>query len=805
MKFTLSWLKDHLDTTASLEEITRTLTMIGLELESVEDRAAKLAPFTVGYVVEARQHPDADRLRVCIVDTGTDKVQVVCGAPNARTGMKGVFARAGTTIPGTGLLLKAGNIRGQASNGMLCSAREMGLSDEHEGIIDLPDDAPVGEPFAKAMGLDDPVIDIAITPNRADCLGVRGIARDLAAAGLGTLKPRGVVKVPGRYASPLGVRIAAEGIDPAPCPLFVGRHIRGVKNGPSPKWLQDRLMAIGLRPISALVDITNLMTFDVNRPLHVFDAATVARGITVRLARAGETVAALNGKSYTLTGSECVIADDDGALGLGGIIGGESSGCTEATTDVFVEAALFDPLRTAASGRQHQIISDARYRFERGLDPEAVFEGMEAATKLILDICGGEPSELVVAGAVPDTKRSYPLRPSRIHALGGLEIPADRALAILHRLGFAVEPAGDAYRVAPPSWRGDVQGEADLVEEVVRIAGYDAIEAVPLPRETALPRPALTPLQRRARDARRALAGAGLVEAVTFSFMARAVAERFGFGHPGLLLANPIAADLDAMRPSILPNLILAAKRNADRGVADAALFEVGPIYLDDTPDGQLSVACAVRVGATPRHWGSPSRPVDALDAKADALAVVTGLGFAADAATVATEAPGWYHPGRSGVLKLGPKTVLAQFGEIHPAILAALDIDVRKLGGPVVGCEVFLDRLPAPKSKGTRARPLLKLSAFQPVERDFAFVLDAGVAADAVIKAVRGVDRALIAGVSVFDVYQGKGVPDGKKSLAIGVRLQPADRTLTDAEIEAVGQKIVAAVTKATGASLRS
>ncbi len=803
MKFTLSWLKSHLDTTASLDEITRTLTMIGLELESVEDRAAKLAPFTVGYVVEARQHPDADRLRVCIVDTGKEKVQVVCGAPNARTGMKGVFARAGTTIPGTGLLLKAGNIRGQASNGMLCSAREMGLSDEHEGIIDLPADAPVGEPFAKVLGLDDPIIDIAITPNRADCLGVRGVARDLAAAGLGTLKPRAVAKVPGRYKSPIDVRIAASG-DPAPCPLFVGRHIRGVKNGPSPKWLQDRLAAIGLRPISALVDITNFMTFDVNRPLHVFDAATVARGITVRLAREGEVVAALNGKSYTLTGSECVIADDDSALGLGGVIGGESSGCTEATSEVFVEAALFDPVRTAATGRRHQIISDARYRFERGLDPEAVFEGMEAATQLILDLCGGEPSELVVAGAVPETKRTYPLRPARIHALGGLEIPTDEALAILGRLGFATEKSGDSWRVTPPSWRGDVQGEADLVEEVARIAGYDKIEAVPMPRETALPRPALTPVQRRRSDARRALAGAGLVEAVTFSFMAKGIAERFGFAHPGLLLANPIAADLDAMRPSILPNLILAAKRNADRGVGDGALFEVGPIYVDDSPDGQLNVACAVRVGATPRHWGAAARAVDAYDAKGDALAVLTGLGFAADAATVASEAPGWYHPGRSGVLKLGPKTVLAQFGEIHPAILAALDIDVRKLGGPVVGCEVFLDRLPAPKSKGSKARPLLKLSAFQPVERDFAFVLDAAVPADQVIRAVRGVDRALIAGVSVFDVYQGKGVPDGKKSLAIGVRLQPAERTLTDAEIEAVGQKIVAAVTKATGASLR-
>jgi phenylalanyl-tRNA synthetase beta chain len=427
---------------------------------------------------------------------------------------------------------------------------------------------------------------------------------------------------------------------------------------------------------------------------------------------------------------------------------------------------------------------------------------MEAATSLVQEHCGGEASELVITGAVPKWQRSYRLRPGRIYALGGLDVPTDRALAILGTLGFATEKDGDAYRVAPPSWRGDIQGEADLVEEVGRIVGYDHIAAVPMPRESALPKPALTPVQHRARDARRALAGIGMVEAVTFSFLAKGVAERFGFNHPGLELANPIAADLDAMRPSLLPNLVLAAKRNADRGVADAGLFEVGPIYLDDTPEGQLLVAGGVRVGATPRHWGQASRPVDALDAKGEALAVLTALGLTTDNVQVATEAPAWYHPGRSGVLKLGPKTVVAQFGDLHPAVLAALDIDTRKLG-PVVGFEVFLDRLPAPKAK--KARPLLKLSPFHPVERDFAFVVDAGVAADAIIRAVRGAERALIAGVSVFDVYQGKGVPDGKKSIAIGVKLQPADRTLTDPEIEAIVQKIVAAVTKATGATLRT
>jgi phenylalanyl-tRNA synthetase beta chain len=801
MKFTLGWLKTHLDTDAPLKQITDTLTMIGLELESVEDRAAKLAPFKVGYVVEAKQHPDADRLRVCIVDTGHGKVQVVCGAPNARTGMKGVFAAAGTIIPGTGQELKPGIIRGQASNGMLCSAREMGLGDDHDGIIDLPEDAPVGEPFAKVMGLDDPVIDVSVTPNRADCLGVRGIARDLAAAGIGKLRPRAVQPVPGALKSPIGVRFDLPGDLANACPLFVGRTIRGIKNGPSPKWLQDRLTAVGLRPISVLVDITNFFTVDVNRPLHVFDADAIAQGIIVRLAKQGETIAALNGKSYTLSGEETVIADADGPLGLGGVIGGEPSGCTESTVNVFVEAALFDPIRTAMTGRRHQIVSDARYRFERGVDPAAVVEGMEAATRMIQELCGGEASELVVTGQPPVWKRGYTLRPGRIHALGGVDVPVDAATRILTDLGFQVGRENGNLTVAPPSWRGDVQGEADLVEEVTRIHGYDHIPAVPLPRETATATAALSPAQRRSRDARRALAGFGLTEAVTFSFLARAHAALFGGDNKTLLLANPISADLDMMRPSLLPNLLLAGKRNADRGLGDSALFEVGPQYHDDTPTGQRQVAAALRIGASgPRHWGAKPRPVDAIDAKGDALALLAALGLTIENVQVAAEAPSWYHPGRSGALKLGPKTVLAWFGELHPRVMAALDVK-----GPAVGFELFLDALPAPKAKDSKARPLLRLSAFQPVERDFAFVLDANVSADQVIRAAKSADKALVASVGVFDVYQGKGVPDGKKSLAIAVRLQPTARTLTDAEIEAVGQKIVAAVTKATGASLRS
>jgi phenylalanyl-tRNA synthetase beta chain len=654
------------------------------------------------------------------------------------------------------------------------------------------------------LGLDDPVIDIAVTPNRADCLGVRGIARDLAAAGLGTLKPRMVEPVPGRFKSPIGVKIDLAPDIANACPLFVGRLIRGVKNGPSPKWLQVRLAAIGLRPISALVDMTNFMTLDANRPLHVFDADTLAGGITVRLARAGEKVLALNGKEYVLDGSETAIADDDGALGLGGVIGGVSSGCTEGTTNVFIEAALFDPMRTAATGRRHQIVSDARYRFERGLDPAAVIEGMEAATRLVMELCGGEPSELVVTGKPPDWHRSYTLRLARIHALGGVDVPRDEAVRILAALGFAVAMAqgGEGVlAVTPPSWRGDVQGEADLVEEIVRIHGYERIPAVPLPRDTALPLPALNPSQRRARDARRAMAGLGLTEAVTFSFMSSGHAALFGAGNAALRLANPISAELDMMRPSILPNLLLAAKRNADRGLTDAGLFEVGPQYSDDTPSGQALVATALRSGASlPRHWGAPSRPIDALDAKGDALGLLAALGLAIDNVQVTTDAPDWYHPGRSGVVRLGPKTTLAYFGEIHPAVLAKLDVK-----GPAVGCEVFLGALPPPKAKASKARPLLRLSPFQPVERDFAFVLDAGVAAEQVIKAAKSADKTLIAAVSVFDLYQGKGVPEGKKSLAISVKLQPTTRTLTDAEIEAVGQRIVAAVVKATGATLRA
>jgi phenylalanyl-tRNA synthetase beta chain len=795
MKTTLSWLKSHLATNASLDDIVARLVMLGIEVEGVVDRAAALAPFRVAHVVSAEPHPNAERLRVCIVDTGSERLQVVCGAPNARTGMRGVFAPVGSTIPRTGLLLKQSMIRGVASNGMLCSGYEMGVSDDHDGIIELVPDAPVGESFAKVAGLDDAVIEVKVTPNRADCLGVHGIARDLAAAGLGKLILPDAAPVEGRFASPTWVHLAT--LDQKACPLFIGRTIRGVRNGPSPRWLQDRLTAIGLRPISALVDITNFLTFDLNRPLHVFDTARIAGDLVVREARAGERIKALNGREYALDAQMTVIADDAEVLSLGGVIGGESTGCGETTTDVFVEAALFDPVRTAATGRKLSLQSDARYRFERGLDPAFVAPGMEIATRLILELCGGEPSAPVVAGAVPEWQRSYRLRPDRVATLGGVDLPGETQRRILEALGFGVAETGGGLTVAPPSWRGDIEGEADLVEEVLRVHGYDAIAAVPLERDTALPRPALDPAQRRVGFVRRTLAARGLVEAVTFSFMAAGDAALFGGVKPELRLINPISADLDVMRPSILPNLLAAARRNADRGLADSALFEVGAQYHDDTPEGQATVAAGLRHGQSgPRHWRDAGRPVDAFAAKADALAALAAAGVPVENLQVSAEPPGWYHPGRAGSFRLGARA-LAHFGELHPAVLAQFE-----LKGPASGFEVFLDAVPPPRK--ARGRAPLKLSPFQPVERDFAFLVPADLPAETLLRAARGVDRTLIAEIRLFDVYAGAGLPAGRKSLAITVVLQPEEATLTDEQIEAFSAKLVAQVAKATGGELR-
>ena len=794
MKTTLAWLKTHLETDASPEAIAERLIMLGHDVEGVENRAENLDPFTVASVISAERHPNADRLKVCVVDTGKEEVQVICGAPNAHTGMKGVFAPAGTVIPRTGALLRETMIRGVASRGMLCSAYELGLGDDHEGIVELPEDAPLGVPYASYAGLGDTVLDIKVTPNRADCLGVRGIARDLAASGLGRLKPLDTTPVRGSFRSPIGIHIE----DHAACPLFLGRHLRGVHNGPSPDWLRGRLEAIGLRPISTLVDITNFMTFDLNRPLHVFDAGRLEGDLVVRFARPGETLLALNGQEYALDTEMTAIADRAGVESLGGVIGGEATGCTEATTEVFVEAALFDPVRTAATGRKLNISSDARYRFERGLDPAFVGDGLEIATRLTLDLCGGEASEIVTAGAMPGWRRRYVLRGERPGTLGGLHVPPEQSAAILTALGFAVEPlAGGDLAVEPPSWRGDIVGEADLVEEVLRVKGYDEIPAVPLDRDTALSRPSLTPAQRRAELVRRTLAARGLVEAVTFSFISAREAELFGGAKPQLRLANPISADLDAMRPSLLPGLVSAARRNADRGFPDVAVFELGPLYRDDTPEGQALVAAGLRAGRTgQKHWRQAPREIDLYDVKTDALAALAAMGAPVENVQAAADPPAWYHPGRAGTLRLGPKA-LGAFGELHPAVLEALDARP-----PIAGFEIFLDAVPEPRA--ARAKPPLHLSVFQPIERDFAFVVDCELPAETLLRAARGVDRKLVAEIRLFDVYEGTGQPEGKKSLAITVVLQPQERTLTDAEIEGFSQRLIAQVEKATGGRLR-
>ncbi len=798
MKFTLSWLKEHLDTNATLAEVRDALTMLGLEVEGIANPAETLKGFVVGYVVEAVQHPNADRLRVCKVDTGAGVVQVVCGAPNARTGMKGVFAPPGSYIPGTDMHLKVGKIRGEESNGMLCSMRELELSDDHDGIIDLPAETKTGIPAAEALGLDDPVIEIKVTPNRGDCLGVHGIARDLAAAGLGTLKPVKAERIKGTYPSPIKWTHGYEARPDSPCPIVVGRHFRGVKNGPSPEWLQRRLKSIGLRPISTLVDITNLVTFDLNRPLHVFDAAKLSGDLVMRQARDGEKILALDGKTYELDPSISVIADAKAAHGIGGVMGGEETGVQPETTEVFLEVAYFTPIKVAATGRKLGILSDARYRFERGLDPQSVQWGTDVATRLILDLCGGEASEITSSGVMPDWEKSFTLRADRVKTLTAIDVPAKDTADILTKLGFTVAGSGP-WTAAVPSWRPDIVGEADLVEEVTRVAGFDRIPTTSLPRLSATSKPARDALQRRVPQARRALAQRGMNEVVTWSFLPFKKAERFGGGGADVRLLNSIDATLDTMRPSILPNLIDAAARNEARGLSDPALFEVGPQYKDATPTGQARVAAGLRHNmAIPRNWEGPARTVDAFDAKADAMAVLAAIGAPVENMSAQSGAPDWYHPGRSGVIKLGDR-VMANFGELHPELSAAAD-----LKGPVSAFEVFLDAPPPPKAKATKARSKLVLSAFQPVERDFAFLVDAAVEAEKLVRAARNSDKTLIAGARVFDVYAGKGVPEGKKSLAIAVTLQPVERTLTDAEIEAVCNKIVAAVTKATNAVLR-
>ena len=799
MKFTLSWLKDHLETKASLDQICDKLPMLGLEVESVQNRSIELSEFIVGYVVEAYQHPNADRLRVCIVDTGSEKIQVVCGAPNARTGIKGVFAPAGARIPATGDELKKGVIRGEESNGMLCSEREMGISDEHDGIIELPADSKVGEGYAKVAGLDDPIIDIAITPDRADCLGVRGIARDLAAAGLGELKPLDVSPVKTSFKSPINWRVDLPEMNPPLAPLVVGRYFRGVKNQPSPKWLKERLQAVDLRPISALVDITNYVMMDVGRPLHAYDADKVEGDIFIRLAKDGEKYKALDGKEYSFDSDMIVIGDDEGVDDLAGIMGGERSGCSNETVNMFLEAAIFDPIRTATTGRKLNIISDARYRFERGLDATSPFWGSEMAARLVLEVCGGEASELVIYGEEPEWGKIFTLRHSRIEGLTGVKVPEPDCVRILEALGFEVSGAGEKIECVVPPWRSDVIGEADLVEEIIRVWGFDEIPMVSMINQDVIPQPALSLRQIREGIAKRSLAVRGMAEAVTYSFLSSRDAVLFGGGADDLRLNNPISADLDVMRPSVLPNLISAVGRNSNMGSTDLAIFEVGPQYADATPDGQQMVAGAIRSGKTSaRDWTKSSRSVDLFDIKADALFVLKSLGAPINNLQVdPAGTPSWYHPGRSGAFRLGPK-ILGYFGDIHPKVLSVMDVE-----GPVVGFEVFMESIPASRSKGP-SRSLLKLDALQPVNRDFAFIVDQELPAEKLIKAAQGADKSLVSAVQLFDEYIGQGIPEGKKSLAIAVTLQPKTQTFTDEELESVSEKIISKIAKDIGGHLR-
>ncbi len=805
MKFTLSWLKDHLETEASLAEIVDTLTLIGLEVEAVHDPAARLKPFTIARVVEAKPHPNADRLKVLTVDPGTgEQLQIVCGAPNARAGLIGVLARPGDYVPGIDVTLSVGKIRDVESFGMMCSERELEISNEHSGIIDLPEDAPVGASFADYAGLDDPTIEIGLTPNRPDCAGVLGIARDLAAAGIGRFKENKPQPIAGNGPCPVGITLDFAS-DPAFCPTFALRMVKGVRNGPSPQWLQRRLRAIGLRPINALVDITNYITYDCGRPLHVFDAAKVKGDLVVRRAREGEELLALDGRTYKLDPEMGVIADDNGPESLAGIMGGEHSGCSEDTVDVLIESALWDPKRIAQTGRKLGINSDARYRFERGVDPQYCLPGIELATKMVLEICGGTASDVTVAGEIPERSLIIDFPCSEVKRLSGLTLTPAEIKGVLTRLGFWVAGTEDTVKVAPPSWRPDVEGKADLVEEVMRIVGVDKVPSTPLPRGATVMGKVLTSGQIRRGQARRALAVRGLKEAVTWSFISRTAAEAFGGGTEVLRLANPISTDMSDMRPSLIPGLAAAAQRNADRGYPDAALFEVGQIFTDDTPEGQRMSASGVRRGTAAltgagRHWSGAAPEVTVFDAKADAEAVLAAVGAPVDKLMVFSEAPGWFHPGRSGEFRLGPKTVLARFGELHPALLERLD-----LGGPLVAFEVFLDAVPEPKAKAGRSKGALDLADLMPVRRDFAFVVDKSVTADRLLRAARGAEKTLIADVTVFDVYEGKGIAEGKKSIAIDVTLQPKQKTMTDQEIDAVAARIVAAVEKATGGSLRS
>ena len=793
MKFTLSWLKEHLETEADLAVIVETLTRIGLEVEGVENAAEKLAPFVIAEILTAAPHPQADKLQVLSVDAGTgEPIQVVCGAPNARAGLKGVFGAPGAYVPGSDLTLKVAAIRGVESRGMMCSVRELELGDAHEGIIELAADAPVGTAFAPWAGLDDPVIDVAVTPNRQDAMGVHGIARDLAAAGLGTLKPVDAPAIAGDFPCPIPIRTD----DPEGCPAFYGRVIRGVRNGPSPDWLQQRLKSVGQRPISALVDMTNFITLSYGRPLHVYDLAKLDGAIFARRAQGGEEMLALNGKTYRLDPSMTVIADNSQVHDIGGIMGGEHSGVTEATTDILIECAYFDPEHIALTGQRLGLTSDARSRFERGVDPAFLEAGLQIATRMAIDLAGGEASQIVRAGNPPEADKVVDYSPRRCAELAGVDVAEDRQAEILQRLGFKVTRGGDAWRIAVPSWRRDVDGGADIVEEVIRIEGLDKVPSTPLPRAPGVARPTATAEQLAERAARRTAAARGLSEAVTWSFIAESEAEPFGGA--SWMLANPISEEMKAMRPSLLPGLLAAASRNTARGAASIRLFEIGRRYLADGERATLGLVLAGPRGA--RHWAEArTNGFDAFDAKAEALAILAAAGAPVDNLQVLDGAASFYHPGQSGRLCLGPKNALAEFGAVHPAVLKAFDLE-----GPIVAAEIFLDAIPQKRDGQGHMRSAFAPPALQAVTRDFAFFVPAGLPADQLLRAVRGADKGAIAGVRLFDVFTGQGVPEGSKSLAIEVTLQPSERSFTDEDLKAISDRIVAAAAK-LGAALRA
>lgn len=793
MKFTLSWLKDFLDTNASVDEIAERLTAIGLEIEEVVDPLAAVKDLIVVSVDECVAHPDSDHLHVLKVNTGKELVQIVCGAPNARAGMKGILARPGDYVPAFGDKLKAGKIRGVESFGMMCAEDELGVGPDHTGIIECPEDAVVGASITTVYP-SDPVFDVSITPNRGDCMSVYGIARDLAAAGLGTLKtPKHNVTV---CAFKSDVKLSNEATEIG-TPFFTLREIRGVKNGASPKWMQDRLTAVGLRPISALVDVTNYFNITFGRPLHVFDADKVKGQITVRSARDGEKLTALDGKEYALSDGMIVIADENGVESIAGIMGGEASGCEESTTRVLLESAYFTPESIAKTGQKLILTSDSRQRFERGVDPASTIPfGADMAAQMIAELCGGECSELIVTGKEPERPAPIAFDPHRVEKLCGVDVPADTCKEILEKLGCVVKSDGNLFSVVRPTWRSDISGSHDLVEEVLRIYGYDKLPEIALPRPNGV-HGILQPKQRREVSVRRAMANRGGCQTITWSFMSSKDAVPFRT-KDAVLIANPISADLNEMRPNLLPNLVSAARSNITKGTFDGCLFEVGPQFFGFKPMEQETVACQLRFGqATPRHWAVAQRPVDVFDAKADALAALDAA-EAPQSVQIVREAPAWYHPGRSGAVKIG-KTVLAYFGELHPKILKAMDVKTT-----VCACEVFLDRLPPAKKKNGKGVKTLKLSAFTPIFRDLAFLVDRKVDADKIVSAAKNTDKVLITDVSVFDLYEGEALGD-KKSVAIQLTIQPVEKTMTDEEIESVCRRVVGAVGVATGATLRS